>query len=1011
MKNKKWLKPLMIVAVIVVLIAAAAAGINSYLASRSVVMTMDDVVATVTALKSYVIVLGVIVAAAIIVAIAVIKVKQPLRSLIRWQAVVAVILAVIIIANMICLGPEYGLINNAFGDTYLLSEDTIAASEQLVKDIADEGIVLLKNEGNALPLSGVTKLNVFGWSSTNPIYGGTGSGSVDTTTCISLLKGLENVGFELNSTISDFYTAYRDSRPPVEMGGQDWTIPEPTIEEYEAAGIFENAKSFSDTAVIVIARTGGENADLPTSLTDEDTFEHVGGWAGYSGVRYSSNPDDIDPSKSYLELSNREIAMVERVTKEFDNVIVVINSASAMELGWLDQYDSINGAVWMAGPGQTGFESLGRVLKGDVNPSGRLVDTYVYDLHAIPAFNWVGSFKYDGSTPLVATDTAAWLYASFNNYVEGIYVGYKFYETAAEEGFLDYDATVQYPFGYGLSYTSFDQSIVDMTDDGTTITLTVKVTNTGDVAGKDVVEVYFTPPYTNGGIEKASVNLINFEKTSLLAPGESEEVTVSFAREDMASYDYSGIKAQGGAYVLERGSYDISIRSDSHTVIDSRTVRVDKTVIYNDENAGARSSDAVTATNLFDFALGDVTYLSRADHFANYEEATAAPVNFTMTDTVLDGFYCQNTYDPSEFDNANTQMPTTGAKNGLTIRDMVGLAYDDPQWDKLLDQLTVGEMNSLIGTGGYASAKVESIGLPATIECDGPAAIKNNFTGQSGTAFPAATMIAATWNKDLAKARGEMMGRQCQDMNVAGWYGPAMNIHRTPFSGRNFEYYSEDGVLSGYIGANEVAGAKEYGVQCYIKHFALNDSEFNRKKMLCTWTNEQAMREIYLRPFELSVKVGGANNAMTAFNYIGNVWAGCCEELLQNLLRGEWGFQGSTVSDWFNGTTDGCMLADSAIRVGGDKMLSSAGDVKGFASNTNTPGTVAAMRNACHNILFGIANSNAMDERNFSTPSWVKLIYAVDVVAGLAVAAIEAYAILTWLKRRKTGIEVCTTDK
>ncbi|MCD7761493.1 MAG: hypothetical protein LUH16_06940 [Clostridiales bacterium] len=310
-------------------------------------------------------------------------------------------------------------------------------------------------------------------------------------------------------------------------------------------------------------------------------------------------------------------------------------------------------------------------------------------------------------------------------------------------------------------------------------------------------------------------------------------------------------------------------------------------------------------------------------------------------------------------------------------------------------------MNNLIGTGGYANAKVESIGLPATIECDGPAAISNNYTGESGTAFNCATMIAATWSKDLAYQRGQMMGQQCNDMNVVGWYGPAMNVHRTAFSGRNFEYYSEDGVLAGWMGANEVAGAKEYGIQCYIKHFALNDSETNRCNMLCTWTNEQAMREIYLKSFEMSVKIGGADNVMTAFNYIGNVWAGANYDLLQTVLRDEWGFQGSTVSDWFNGTTDGYMYAESAIRVGGDKMLSSSGDTMAFAINTSDANTVIAMRNAAHNILYSLANSSAMDERNFSTPGWVTTFYTVDVVIGVVLVAIEAYLIFRFTKKRK----------
>lgn len=1000
MKSKKYIKFLIIVLAVIVIIGAAVAGVGSYLGSRGVLPTMDDIITTAKLLSSYIIGLAIILIVCIAVIIASFWMKKKIRTMVRIQAGVAAILAIVIVVNMVCMGPEYTIMNNVLGDRYTLSDETINNAEHLVQNIADEGIVLLKNEENALPLDGVDKLNVFGWSSTNPIYGGTGSGSVNTATCVTLLQGLEDAGYELNSEISDFYVDFLDERPPVEMGGQDWTIPEPSMEDYDKANIFEGAKEFSDTALVVIARTGGENADLPTSITDEDTFEYTGGWAGYSGVRYSSYPDDVDPSKSYLELSNREQAMVQRVCQEFDNVVVVVNSANAMELGWLEEYDSIKGALWMAGPGQTGFESLGRVLNGTVNPSARLVDTYVYDLSQIPAFAYVGNYKYDYKTSneLMATDTAGWLYASFTNYVEGIYVGYKFYETAATEGFIDYDTVVQYPFGYGLSYTDFEQKITDIKQDGSNVKVQISVTNIGDVAGKDVVELYFNPPYTNGGIEKASANLLAFEKTELLEPGQTADIQIEFNLEEMASYDDQGIKAAGGAYVLEKGDYIVSINKDSHNVIDSTTITVDSDIIYNDEEDGKRQSDEIAAVNQFDFAKGDVEYLSRADGFSNYDTATAAPTDFSLTDTVLDGFYCQNTYDSSDYDAQFTEMPATGTDNGLTIRDMTGVPYDDKKWDLLLDELTVDEMIKLIGLGGYQNVKVESIDLPATVECDGPAAIKNNYTGESGTAYPAATMIAATWNKELAKERGESMGQQCQDMNVCGWYGPAMNIHRTPFSGRNFEYYSEDGTLSGYMGAAEAAGAKEYGIQCYIKHFALNDSEGFRKNALCTWTNEQAMREIYLKPFEISVKVGGVSNAMTAFNYIGNMWAGSCTELLQTVLRGEWGFVGSTVSDWFNGTTDGIMYANAAIRTGGDKMLSSAGDAKANVTDTDNAGTVTAMREASHNILYSLANSNAMDERNFKTPGWVKGIVIADVVIILLLALWEVLAIRAYRK-------------
>ena len=1003
MGKKWWLKPLIAVVIIAVVLFAAWQAVMSYLGSRSVVLTMDDIIATLQGLKSYLMVIGVVAVLAIAVAIvATFVFKKALRSLVRWEALVALLVAIVLVVNAICLDPMYSLINNTFGDRYYLKDDTLRDSEALIEEIAGEGMVLLKNDGS-LPIK-AGKLNVFGWSSTNPVYGGTGSGSVDASQAVSLLKGLEEAGFETNKTLSAFYVAYRADRPDVGMNGQDWTVPEPSIADYEAKGIFDNAKSFSDTALIVIGRSGGENADLPTSIDDTDTYKVVGGWAGTTGVRYSSQADDIDPSKTYLELTTRERAMVERVTSDFENVYVVINSANAMELGWLDEYDSIKGAIWCAGPGQTGFRALGRILNGTVNPSGRLVDTYVYDLTKIPAFNWVGYFTYDNMKDVVNASPKGWLTASFNNYIESIYVGYKFYETAAEEGLIDYDSTVQYPFGYGLSYTTFSQKIEDVKETSKDVTLTVSVTNTGSVAGKDVVELYFTPPYTNGGIEKASVNLVDFAKTSILEPGASESVTFTVNKEDLASYDYSGIKAEGGAYVLEAGEYSLSIRSDSHNVLDSVSFSVDEDVIYSGDNK--RESDFTAAENRFERAAGDVTYLSRKDGFANYAEATKGPQSFSLSDEYIAEFYAQATYDLDAAIAADkgVKMPTTGAKNGLTIRDMEGASYDDSRWTKLLDQLTVSEMNALIALGGYEVAKVDSIGLPALVEVDGPAALKNNFSGQTGTAFTAATMLAATWNKDLARARGEMIGRQAHDMNIEGWYGPAMNIHRTPFSGRNFEYYSEDGVLSGLIGAEEVKGAKEYGLITYIKHFALNDSENNRKKFLATWTNEQAMREVYLKPFELSVKQGGAMGVMTAFNYIGANWASTMPELLKDVLRSEWGFRGVLVTDWFNGATDGIMMADSAVRAGTTKMLSSQGDPKAYMTKTNEASTVAVMREAAHDYLYAIANSDAMNDRNFATSGWVKTLYTVDGILAAVFVIAELLIIFSFLRKRKKGV-------
>lgn len=665
-------------------------------------INIEDVISVLNTCKPYLIGLAVVLVLAIVAMVACRKMARSKKFLIRGEAALAMVLAIAVTVNLICFGPMSSLISLAMGDGSVTGE-TAASANKLCQTIAEEGIVMVKNEG-ALPLSN-TKLNVFGWSSTNPVYGGTGSGGLsDSYPTVSLLEGLSNAGIEYNTTITDFYTEYRDTRPTVGMWGQDWTIPEPTMEEYDAAGIFENAKEYSDTALIVISRSGGEGADLPTSYDGEDTFEEGGTW-GASGVRISSQDDDRDASKHYLELSNREIAMVERVTSEFDNVIVVINAANPMELGWLDQYDSIKGALVMAGPGQTGFNALGEILTGEVNPSAKMVDTYVYDLTQTPTWNNFGSMFYDNMDEF-AVDGAV---PSFVNYVEGIYVGYKFYETAAAEGLID---------------------------------------------------------------------------------------------------------------------------------------------------------------------------------------------------------------------------------------------------------------------------------------CDGPASINNNFTGKGSIGFPAAVMIAATWNVDLANDFGERIGKMADEMGVSGWYAPAMNTHRSAFAGRNFEYYSEDGVLGGNMAANAILGAQEHGVYAYMKHFALNDQETNRCGMLCTWANEQSIREIYLKPFEIAVKDGGCQAVMSSFNYIGTTWAGACDELLNNVLRDEWGFQGFVLTDYFG--VYGYMDSDQAIRGGTDCMLVAYDTETNHVTDTTSATSVLAMRQACKNILYTTVNSRAYDPANLSgggLQGWQIAAIAIDVVVGVILVA------------------------
>ena len=960
-------------------------------------INMEDVKTTLGIIQNYLIALGIFLVLAIIVTIAAIAIKKPARGLVRGSAWVAFVLAAVIIVNMILTGPLYGIVSMVFRGGGDISEQSITDASALCEQIADEGFVLLKNDG-ILPLGSDAKVNTFGWSSTNPVYGGTGSGSLSGLyETVSLLKGLENAGIQYNTDLTKFYTDWRSSRPTIGMMGQDWTVPEPSMSEYDAAGVFANATAYSDTALIVISRSGGEGADLPTSLDPnvEDTFQDDGSGTMFSatGLRFSEYKEDLDASKHYLELSNREIAMVEKVTDEFDNVIVVINASNAMELGWVNEYDSIKAVILAPGPGQTGFNALGNILTGEVNPSGKTIDTYVYDLTDTPYFNNIGEFKYTNLEDVAPLSYGFPVIPNFVNYVEGIYVGYRWYETAAAEGAIDYDKTVQYPFGYGLSYTSFKQEMGEISESNGTISFDVTVTNTGDVAGKDVVEVYYNPPYENGGIEKASANLIAFAKTGELQPGKSETVKISFQVEDMASFDYENV----GAYVLEAGDYVISINNDSHNIIDSKTYTVDSTVTYGESNK--RESDVIAATSQFDYAEGALTYLSRADKFANYEKAVAAPTDFEMSAEAKAGFYNQTNYDPNDFNNADDAMPTTGAKNGLTLSDVRGKDYDDPSWDKLLDQLTVDDMVNLIAVGGYQSVAVDSVGKTQQVDCDGPASINNNFTGKASIGFPAGVVIAATWNVDLAKAFGESIGKMADEMDVSGWYAPAMNIHRSAFAGRNFEYYSEDGFISGKMAANAIQGAAESGVYAFMKHFALNDQETHRTDMLCTWSTEQAIREIYLKPFEISVKEGKCTAVMSAFNYIGNKYAGANPELLNTVLREEWGFRGMVLTDYFGGY--GYQDADRQIRNGNDFCLTPQATEFSKLDDTSSATSVIAMRTAAKNILYTTANSRAYAgalEGGMAT--WEVVMFTISAVVIVIALAGEVVLIRGYMKKR-----------
>ena len=954
-------------------------------------INMADVMNVIGSLTPYLIAIGVLFVLALIITFAVNKktVKDvATRKIVHSESWLVALVGIVVAVSMMLTGPLSTLLNNATITKYTLSDATVSKANELAKDVQSEAVTLLKNDDSNLPLSG-KKVNVFGWGSTNPVYGGTGSGSMSKQyKTVSLLDGMKQAGLKTNTELSKLYTDCRKDRPEVGMFAQDWTLPEVPAKQYSDK-LVSDAKDFSDEAVVVLTRVGGEGADLPTDMKAK-------------GITYKNNSkdyDDFQKGESFLQLSKTERDMIDLVTSNFKKVTLVYNGANTFQFDFLNDYPQIQSVVWCPPAGQTGFSALGEVLAGETNPSGKTSDTFLKNLTKSVSYNNFGKFEYTNMADKAAkykgfTGDDVTAIPGFVNYSEGIYVGYKFYETASDEGLINYDDTVAFPFGYGLSYTSFDQKLDSVKYKGGKVTVTATVTNTGDKAGKDVVEVYYNPPYTDGGIEKASKNLAGFEKTKELQPGESQKVTVKFDDDDMASYDYKGAKA----YVLEKGDYDISIQSDSHHVIDHKAITVKDTVTY-DSDSNTHNGDKTVATNQFDDVAGDVTYLSRADHFANYKEATAAPTNFKMSDKAKETFYNNSNYDPKKFDKDSDKMPTTGAKNGLKLSDMYGKDYDDADWDKLLDQLTFDDMDNLIANGGYGTQAVKSVGKIQLTDADGPASLNNNFTGVGSIGFPASTAFACTWNKDLAKQFGEMIGEMAHDMHVAGWYAPAMNIHRNAFSGRTFEYFSEDSLLSGVMASSEISGAKSKGVYSFMKHFALNDQETKRTEMLCTWTNEQAMREIYLKPFEMSVKEGGAQAVMSSFNYIGNTYAGADSALLQTVLRGEWGFKGFVLTDYFGGY--GYQNADQEVRAGNDSMLATTKITNHITDKSAT--SVKAMRQAAHNILYTAANSwqYANGEPKVATPIWKTAMYVAWGVVAVLVIGLEFLTIKRYLSRKK----------
>ena len=755
------------------------------------------------------------------------------------EKILSIILTIVIVAlSTISCFASGGMIIS--GETKI-SAETTAKSMEIAKQIEAEGIVLLENQDDVLPLQN-KKVNVFGvCSCALALAGVAGSGAVRADTAVGFYDALTNAGIQYNPVIYDIYAEYTDA----ESDGGLLDYVGGVLEQFFSGGkaempisnisdtVMNDAVAFSDTAVVVIGRVGTEMKDLAI----ED-----------------------------LKLSAEEKNMLDKVCATFSDVIVVFNLSNIMDMSWLDDYSNIKAAMIMWLPGEVATDSVGKVLSGEINPSGKLVDTIAYNLEDHPSNMNFGNYQYTGVSGIPSY---------FVNYCEGIYVGYRYFETFAPE-------KVMYPFGYGLSYTDFAWDVKSFNADEENVTVEVEVTNTGSVAGKDVVQIYFSAPYYMGGIEKSAIELAAYDKTKLLQPGESEVLTISYATEDMASYDSKTEEA----WVLEAGEYDIYVARDVRTFEKSYKYNVEETVVYDTDDATGNPIQ-----NLFGFAEGDLTYMSRADVANTYPKS---PVNFEATEEVLNS-------DIRPAPTTEGEAPKMGVEYEDGVITLSDVARNEELWDEFLDQLTLEEQIELICDCGYETIAIDRLGIPATSDNDGPSSIKGPgglLYTDSGLAFPVATVIACTWNDELAEEFGEAIGQEGIELGTHVWYAPGCNIHRSPLGGRNNEYFSEDPLLSGKMSAAVTRGAQSKGLIVTVKHFDANDQETNRQSNgLYTWLNEQSLREIYLEPFEISVKEGKAKGIMTAYNRLGNQWCGGSKALVTDLLRTEWGFDGYVITD------------------------------------------------------------------------------------------------------------------
>lgn len=905
--------------------------------------------------------------------------------------------------------------------------EAFANAQEVNLKLAEEGFVLLKNENAALPMNKGARISVFSKNSVNLSYGGSGSGGFDTSNNKNLYESLNDAGFVTNPTLKNFYESSQSgpvrtaNSSDLDNGDNQKIATAETPQSKYTDAVRNSYADYSDAALVVITRIGGEGFDLP---------------------RYQGDSEGaVSPDSHYLELDQNEIDLLTAVTDgTFKRVVVVFNTPSSFEATFLKDSayaafaDKIDAAVWIGFTGSNGITALGEILNGDVNPSGRLVDTWAADFTKNPSFVNFGT----GCLPDTTDKYDGGMYYSVD-YEEGIYVGYRYYETRGETDGEDwYNANVVYPFGYGLSYTTFDWTVGDASASeielGTTITVPVTVKNTGSVAGKDVVQLYASAPYTLGGIEKAHKVLVGFAKTKLLQPGESETVTVSFDPYSAASYDYRDANSNGfSGYELEAGEYTLYVSRNAHESEKAIALNLAADVqIGTDPTTDSEVVNRYTdSENFLDSDWQLDTMLSRADWEGTWPTPQTAQQH-AGTNRLYEEIRSEEHNNPTDFD--SEEYPWFGEEPTLTLRDLLPSAeaegyepvvsYDDERWEELMMGCDEEEMIALINNGAYHTLAMESVGLPATIHGDGPSGFTCFMSKEqvNGTCqYVSEPVMASTWNINLMNELGEAIGEEgtigdkATGQPYSSIYAPGVNIHRSPFGGRCSEYFSEDPFISGMMGAAEVQGIQSRGVLPTVKHFVANEQETHRSiGGDLSWLSEQALREIYLKPFEYTVKLGETRGIMTSFNRIGTRWTGGDYRLLTEILRNEWGFNGLVICD-FN-TIPQYMIPRMMFYAGGSLDLATQQSAMWTDCDTSDAGDAIVLMRAVKDVMYALVNSNAMNAEviGYNPPIWQEYLHWINIGAFTLVGVWLVLAIVRTVrcnKRKKAKFAAANAAK